>query len=99
MDRLEPISLRWAQGVGRSNRPAPTNKIKGFSCSLLAAAKSAVVDFVATFQFLKSSSNLDHSSRRSFQAANPLSLRTGVLPLYGPVIFAQEYSATAFSHT
>src|SRR5581483_10339117 len=24
IDRLEPISLPWAQGVGRSNRPAPT---------------------------------------------------------------------------
>ena len=26
MDRLEPISLPWAQGVGRSNRPAPTKE-------------------------------------------------------------------------
>jgi hypothetical protein len=25
MEPLEPISLPWAQGVGRSNRPAPTN--------------------------------------------------------------------------
>src|SRR5215469_3279294 len=24
IDSLEPISLPWAQGVGRSNRPAPT---------------------------------------------------------------------------
>jgi hypothetical protein len=24
MEPLEPITLPWAQGVGRSNRPAPT---------------------------------------------------------------------------
>ncbi len=27
MEPLEPASLPWAQGVGRSNRPAPTNRI------------------------------------------------------------------------
>jgi len=29
IDHPEPISLPWAQGVGRSNRPAPTNRISG----------------------------------------------------------------------
>jgi hypothetical protein len=35
IDHLEPISLPWAQGVGRSNRPAPTTRISrpaGFVC-------------------------------------------------------------------
>ena len=28
MEPLEPTLVPWAQGVGRSNRPAPTNRIK-----------------------------------------------------------------------
>ncbi len=41
IDRLEPISLPWAQGVGRSNRPAPTNtsSYQGFSLGLYAAVR------------------------------------------------------------
>ena len=27
IDSLEPISLPWAQGIGRSNRPAPTKVV------------------------------------------------------------------------
>src|SRR6516225_487664 len=35
MEPLEAARLPWAQGVGRSNRPAPTNKINAIADQLI----------------------------------------------------------------
>src|SRR5437764_12427814 len=42
MDRSEPVSLPWAQGVGRSNRPAPTNVVTHLQIPLERTQKLSV---------------------------------------------------------
>ena len=50
MEPLEATRLPWAQGVGRSNRPAPTNEIK-WMWPFPATLKLAVDNFVAEESF------------------------------------------------
>ena len=42
MESLEGVLLPWAQGVGRSNRPAPTNGISNLLVCQLTTCLSAV---------------------------------------------------------
>jgi hypothetical protein len=58
MEPLEQTTVPWAQGVGRSNRPAPTKFFKGLGPILLAAANAAVDNFVAATSSMTAPSNL-----------------------------------------
>ncbi len=76
IDRLEPISLPWAQGVGRSNRPAPTNENKGFICNAGFGAASAPVAACGILKFLEASNSYNFDYRRfspSCERADPQS--------------------------